>query len=105
MKRSVAILDWIKPTAASFDHLVGDGHDTGRYGQTQCLGSFEIDNQLKLCRTDNRQITGLFAFQNSANEDAGLAIPLCKAYAVAHQPAVGGCGASTKHGGNRVMRR
>jgi hypothetical protein len=38
---------------ALFDHFVGDGHDTWRYGQTQCLGSFQIDNQLKFCRTNN----------------------------------------------------
>ena len=98
-----------RPTAPQqklvlFDYLVDNREQARRYGEAKLFGRGKIDNQVKFCRTNNRQITRLFAFQNSANICGGLAIRILKADAVAHQPAVRGCLACPIHGGNRLMR-
>ena len=35
------------------DHLVGNGEHTRRYCEAELFGRSKIDNQFKLCRTDN----------------------------------------------------
>jgi hypothetical protein len=39
---------WIDPSFAfSFDHLVSDGEQRGRYGDAKHLGGVKVDNQLE----------------------------------------------------------
>jgi len=42
-----------------FDHLIRASHNGLRHGQTKLLGSLEIDHQLELSRTQNRQFSGI----------------------------------------------
>ena len=57
-----------------FDHLVGETEQSGRHFNTERLGGFGIDRQIKFCRLHNRQIRGLLAFQNASRVDCSLAI-------------------------------
>ena len=38
-------------TAPLFDHLVGDGEQTWREGEAECLGGVEVDYELEFDRT------------------------------------------------------
>jgi hypothetical protein len=59
--------------AALFNHLVGAQEERFRDRQPKCLRGLEIDNQLELGRLHDRQVSGLFPLENSADIDAGLA--------------------------------
>jgi len=61
---------------ALLDHLVGDGKKSGWERQTKSSGSLQVDGQFELCRLHDRQIAGLFAFEDFPRIDAFLAIGL-----------------------------
>jgi hypothetical protein len=48
-----------------FDHLVGASEYRGRQTEADCLRRFEIDDQLVFCRSLDRQIGRLLAFQDA----------------------------------------
>lgn len=70
-----------------FDHLVGETEQSGRHFNTERLGGFGIDRQIKFCRLHNRQIRGLLAFQNASRVDCSLAIRFRQIGAITHEPA------------------
>src|SRR5215467_4431330 len=55
--------------AHSLDHLLGAGKQRRRHSDAERPGSLEIDDQLDLGGLLNRQITGLFAFENAGGVD------------------------------------
>jgi hypothetical protein len=44
-----------------FDHLVGSSKKRGRYGEAECLGCLEIDDQFKLGRLKHRHLRRFLA--------------------------------------------
>src|SRR6516162_11135341 len=73
--------------AGSFDHLVGDGEQARRKGQTEYPGSVEVDHEFEFVRLHDRQIGWPLTFQNPGGIDADLAMRLGDARPVAHQAA------------------
>jgi|SRR5260370_1423820 len=59
-----------------FDHLIRTGDQRRRHGEAECPRSFEVDHQFELGGLNDRQLGRLFALEDSADIDAGLAIGL-----------------------------
>jgi hypothetical protein len=51
----------VRQTPQLFDHLVGNGEQSGRKGETELLCSFEIYHKLKRVRLHYRQVSGFGA--------------------------------------------
>src|SRR5258706_10328124 len=58
-----------------FDHLVSSGEDVRWYGESERLGSFEVDDQLGFCWRLNWKVGRLFAPED-AIDVAGRALVL-----------------------------
>src|SRR5580704_14641845 len=48
-----------------FDHLVGSSEQVRWDGEAECLGSFEINDELKLRRLLHRQVAGMLTFEDA----------------------------------------
>src|SRR5262245_17397008 len=68
-----------------FDHLVGAGEQRRWHVQAERLGGAQVDHQLELGRLQDRQLAGLCALEDAAGIDAGLAVRVLDAGAIAHQ--------------------
>src|SRR5262245_62865457 len=64
--------------------LVGAGEQRRRNVEAKYLGALQVDDKLELTRSKDRQVGGLFTFENPTRVDAELAFPICKARPVAH---------------------
>src|SRR6516162_9108584 len=73
--------------AVSFDHLVGATKQWERYGQTERPCGLQVDDQFDLDCLLDRHLRRLFALENSARINSLLAVSVCKAWSIAHQPA------------------
>ena len=69
----------------SLDHLVGDCEHARWDVQAERFGGLEVDHQLELGRSNDRQVGGLLALENAAGVDADLAIGIGKARSIADQ--------------------
>src|SRR5262249_27170394 len=67
--------------------LVGEREQRGRNFDAECLCGGEIDDQLEFGPKFDRQIAGLFAFENPADVDPGTAISTRLTWSVADQAA------------------
>src|SRR5262249_48794515 len=74
----------IRTRASSFDHLVGAGEQWEWDSEAECLGGAQVDHQLELGRLQDRQLAGLCALEDAAGIDAGLAVRVLDAGAIAH---------------------
>jgi hypothetical protein len=54
-------------TASLFDHLVGANKQVLRYGKSERFCGLEIDNQLEPGRLQDRKISRLIAFKDTAS--------------------------------------
>ena len=61
-----------------FDHLVGKQLHLIGDGQSECSGSFQIDNEFKFSRLLNRQIARLLTSENSSRVKASQTISFRK---------------------------
>src|SRR5262249_31775972 len=88
-----------------FDHLVGAAEQRERERDAERLRSLEVDDQLHLCCLLDRQISRLFAFENSSGVNADLTIVIRLTGSVAQQAAGRGERAILMDRGHRVAER
>jgi len=60
----------------SSDHLVGSRQEIRRHGQSDLLGSFQIDDQLELGRLLDRQFSGCGSFENLIDKNRGTSVEI-----------------------------
>src|SRR4029453_5051979 len=90
--------------SCSFDHLVGEAEQRERDSEAEGIGSLEIYDQLDFSGLLDRQITGLFSFENVPGIDADLTVRVRKAVSIADQAAGHGVLSKWVHRGNRVAQ-
>jgi hypothetical protein len=61
---------------ASFDDLVGQCEQLGRYNEAKRLRGLKIDHQLEFGRLLDRQIAGFFALENATGVKSNLSVML-----------------------------
>ena len=70
-----------------FDHLIGAGEQCWGNVKADCLGGFQVNDEIELGSLLDREVARFFALEDAAGIDAGLAIRIEEARPVAHQPA------------------
>src|SRR5215472_4546254 len=94
-----------EPPFTSFDHLVGKREQLGRDFDAQCLCGGEVDDQIEFGPKFDRQVAGLFAFENPADVDTSAAISIRLTWAVAHPAGSRSVIAYTIHRRQRMKSR
>jgi hypothetical protein len=68
-----------------FDHLVGAGKHGRRNGKAEILGRFEIDDEFKFRRLENRHFCRVGSFENLTDVFSSLAVHPADAWTIAHE--------------------
>src|SRR5262249_55384675 len=102
---STGLFPMLITRGVSFDQLVGAGEQRWRNFEAERLRGPEIDDQLHLRGLLDRQISRLFAFENSSGVNADLTIVIRLTGSVAQQAAGRGERAILMDRGHRVAER
>jgi hypothetical protein len=62
----------LRPATLLFNHLVSSGKKARRNCKANHLGGLKVDNQIKLCCLEHRQVGWLIAFENATNVNSDL---------------------------------
>src|SRR3974390_101954 len=87
-----------------FDHLVGNGEQSGRESEAERLCSLKIDHKFELGWFQDRQVGRFLTFQNFARKNSHLTILLSNIDAIAHQPSGRRKFSNAVNSGNRIPR-
>ena len=68
-----------------FDHLVGGDQQRSRNRETERLSRLQVDGELEFSRLHDRKVSRLFALENTADIEPGIAKNSRKAGTVTHQ--------------------
>src|SRR5262245_64190387 len=71
--------------SSAFDDLVGAGKDCRRNGEAESLRGLEVDEEFEFGRLFDRQIGGLFAFENLVNIGTGTSEDCALVGAIGHE--------------------
>src|SRR5215470_8439437 len=91
--------------ARLLNHLVGAGEQRGQHFEADRPRSAEVDDQLELGRSLNRQVTRLFALQYAGGVEAEQTISNVNSCPIAQDPAGGEELTSGVHRENRMASR
>src|SRR6516225_2734545 len=105
MQKCTAWKFHFEPPFTSFDHLVGAHKQSGWHSKAECPGGLEVHEQLNLRGLLYRQLARLFAFENAARIDAGLAVCIRDTAPIAYQTAGSDKLTKLKDRGNCVTNR
>src|SRR5215813_2278999 len=95
-----------RPVGNSLDHLVGAREQPAGNLEAERLGGLEIDDQLEFRGLlHDRQVGGLFTFENAAGVKSDLSVFLYQARSVTDEPARHYELTNRVHGRNRVACR
>src|SRR6516164_11592693 len=72
---------------SSLNHLIRSGQHVRRYRETDLVGNFQINDQLKFRWLFNRQVGGGSSFEDLVNKDRGAFEECCAIRSVGHEPA------------------
>src|SRR5437762_67003 len=72
----------------SFDHLIRSRQHVQRNRESDLLGRFQVDHELKLRWLLHRQFAGVCTFQDLVYISGSAAVQVVNAHAVAHKPSV-----------------
>src|SRR5215510_9292653 len=78
-------------TAASplFDHFIGHGKQSGRHVEADCLGSLDVDDELKLGCLLNRNVRRLLTLEDAIDICRGSPVGFGRINTVGHEAAAG----------------
>src|SRR5262249_24129838 len=86
----ISALGQKRTSGHSFDYLVGAAEQRHRNGESEGLGSLEIDNQFDFRPLYDWQVGRFVAPENAAGVNSSLVSRICKTSSIAHKTA--GCG-------------
>src|SRR5260370_18978114 len=92
-----------RSSASSFDHLVSIGKQRAGNCHVQCFRSFQVDDQLELCGTFNRQVGWSGTVKNLINIRAEATIELGQVRSIGHQAAAVGKAAKLRYSGDMTI--
>src|SRR5262245_39459749 len=88
-----------KLCSESFDHLISSCQNVRRNRQSNLLGGFEINHELKLRGLLDREVSGLYSLQDFVHVNSSAAIRVTITRGIGHEPTSFNEVTSLVHGG------